>query len=145
MRRINADLTSRYDFDNRSVFFDRKNHPDESIAPGSVLLLEQIQSRTKPTKSIFAGVLTNSRRKGIGSSFSIRYTLLGTTVDMRIPLYSPLLTRIKVLKKVGWEELRGLRPKQIAEKVINDAPSALKAVDELVMRERELAKRALDA
>ncbi|TPX45961.1 hypothetical protein SeLEV6574_g03529 [Synchytrium endobioticum] len=145
MRRINADLTSRYDSDGRSILLDRKAHPDQAIAPGSVLLLEQIQSRTKPIKTIFAGVLTDVRRKGIGSSFAIRYTLLGTTVEMRLPLYSPLLTRIKVLKRVAWEDLKGLSPQRVAEKVENEAPAALKEVDEMVMRERELAKKTLEA
>ncbi|TPX36601.1 hypothetical protein SmJEL517_g01174 [Synchytrium microbalum] len=140
LRRINADLTSRYDTDNRSSLFNPLS-PSTYLAPGSVLLLETIQSRTKPNKTIFSGVLMDSRRKGVGSSFSIRQIVVDSVVEMRLPLYSPLLTRIKVLKRVGKDAWKGMTPKQVLEKVVADSSSSLREVDEVVMREREFAKK----
>ncbi|TPX47820.1 hypothetical protein SeLEV6574_g02447 [Synchytrium endobioticum] len=93
MRRINADLTSRYDSDGRSILLDRKAHPDQAIAPGSVLLLEQIQSRTKPIKTIFAGVLTDARRNHTTScslgTFSVSVGLLDIPLLVSVSILRP--------------------------------------------------------
>ena len=128
----------RHDFDNRSELF-RKGGPDE-VEPGSILLIEQIASRSRPRKQVFAGVVIAIRRKGIATNIVLRNYVLGTGVEMEFYIYSPMVTRIKVLKRItgiaqGGDDIYWLKDRPHA------SPLAFSKIDEMVIRDREAEKR----
>ncbi|KAJ3386708.1 hypothetical protein HDU84_001330 [Entophlyctis sp. JEL0112] len=145
LRAIDKDLRERsvpFEFtgDNRSALFAKRG--PESVEPGSVLLVEQLSSRSSPRKLAFAGVLLNIKRRGILSSFTLRNYVMGTGVEMVYPIYSPMVSRIKVLKRVspGWskgrDEANFLRTKP------SKAPLSFGAdIDELVLRNSERERK----
>ena len=99
MRSIDVDHRLRHDFDGRSEMFGDRGGA-QAVEPGSILLVEQVSCRSSPRKMAFAGVLLSITRKGIMSSITLRNYVLGTGVEMVFPIYSPMVTRIKVLKRV---------------------------------------------
>ncbi|RKO87425.1 translation protein SH3-like domain-containing protein, partial [Blyttiomyces helicus] len=84
--------------DNRESLF--KYGASTAVQPGSVLLVERIASRSQPRPIAFAGVLIAIRRRGIMTNITLRNYVLGTGVEMVFPIFSPLITRIKVLRRV---------------------------------------------
>ncbi|KAI8617115.1 translation protein SH3-like domain-containing protein, partial [Chytriomyces sp. MP71] len=101
--------------DNRTALFARDS-PD-AIEPGSIVLVEQISSRSSPRKLAFAGILLAVNRRGLLSTITVRNYVLGTGVEVVYPVYSPMVTRIKVLKRVqpgfanGKDNVKFLRDK----------------------------------
>ncbi|KAJ3238974.1 hypothetical protein HDU81_006789 [Chytriomyces hyalinus] len=139
LRSIDADLRKRHDTDNRTALFT-KGSP-EAIEPGSIILVEQISSRSSPRKLAFAGVLLNVKRRGVLSSITVRNYVLGTGVEVVYPIYSPMVTRIKVLKRVkpgfskGGDQVNFLREKPGA------APLSFNAIEEMVIRNNETERK----
>ncbi|KAJ3070402.1 hypothetical protein HDU98_006586 [Podochytrium sp. JEL0797] len=139
LRAIDADMRKRHDMDARAALFN-KDSPD-AVEPGSVLLVEQISSRSSPRKLAFAGVLLNIKRKGLLSSITIRNYVLGTAVELVYPIYSPMVTRIKVLKRVnkGWsngaDQVNFLREKP------SNAPLSFGQIEEMVIRNNETERK----
>jgi ribosomal protein L19 len=116
-----------------------KGSPD-AIEPGSVVVVEQLSSRSSPRKLVFAGVLLAIKRKGILSSITVRNYVLSTGVEMVFPIYSPMVAKIKVLKKVdgfsgGNDQVYFLRDRP------SMAPMAFNKIDDMVMRDTEAEKR----
>ncbi|KAJ3027619.1 UNVERIFIED_CONTAM: hypothetical protein HDU68_003492, partial [Siphonaria sp. JEL0065] len=115
LRSLDAELCARHDFDNRTALFDPANQ--DRIEPGSIVLVDQLSSRSAPRKLSFAGVLLNIKRRGILSTITVRNYVLGTGVEVVYPIYSPMVTRIKVLKRVkpgfsnGADQVNYLREK----------------------------------
>ncbi|KAI9006003.1 translation protein SH3-like domain-containing protein [Gaertneriomyces semiglobifer] len=141
LRQIDVDMRQRLDIDNRADLF-RKNHPN-ALQPGSILLIEQITSRSRPRSQVFAGVLIAIRRKGVMTNIVLRNYVLGTGVEMVIPVFSPSVKRIRVLKKVTdmteGDNIYWLRDKP------SSSPMAFTKIDEMVVRDREQERRARKA
>ncbi|PWN48759.1 hypothetical protein IE53DRAFT_412092 [Violaceomyces palustris] len=98
MPRVNSDLRTKYDPENRlSRFFDKGSK--DRIPPGSVLVVESWTSPTKTGFSSFSGVLLGVRRRGVSTSFVLRNLVLKLGVEMRFNLYSPLLKDIRVIQR----------------------------------------------
>ncbi|KAJ3410656.1 hypothetical protein HDV05_003512 [Chytridiales sp. JEL 0842] len=134
LREIDLDHRARHDFDNRTKMF-AEGSPD-AVEPGSVILVEQASSRSSPRKLMFAGVLMAVKRKGILSSITVRNYVLGTGIEMVFPIYSPMVTRIKVLKKVeGFSG--GKHQVYFLRKTPSKAPMAFGKIADMVMREQE--------
>ncbi|KAJ3295417.1 hypothetical protein HK104_002680 [Borealophlyctis nickersoniae] len=137
LRAIDVDHRARHDFDNRAELF-RKGSP-LAVQPGSVILIEQIASRSRPRKSIFAGVLIAIRRKGILTNIVVRNYVLRTGVEMVFPVFSPMISRIKVLKRVkgltAGDDVFWLRKDPEA------SPLKFEDIDQLVAREAEAERR----
>ena len=148
MRSIDFESRLRHDLDGRTALIlgPRKVASDHNtslidgegaVEPGSVLLVEQISSRSSPRTSLFAGVLVSVKRKGITSSFTLRNYVLGTGVEMVFPLYSPMVTRIKVLKRApagfaaGRDEVNEIRARP------SMAPLSFSKIDDMVLRDKE--------
>lgn len=94
---INQDHVTRYDPDNRTALFSSRSK--DRIQPGSIVLVERITSKSRGTKQLFVGVLIGIRRAGIGSTFTVRSYVMKTGVEMKFPVYSPMVTKIQVLRK----------------------------------------------
>jgi large subunit ribosomal protein L19 len=104
IRSANLRLEEQLDQDGRKALFDPTS--PTRVEPGSIIMVEQISSRTRPRKMVFSGVLINVRWRGVGSTFVIRNFVLGTGVEVMYPVYSPMITNIKVLKRVNGTSTR---------------------------------------
>ncbi|KAJ3033841.1 hypothetical protein HDU99_010772, partial [Rhizoclosmatium hyalinum] len=136
---VDADLRQRHDFDARTALFE-KDSPD-AIEPGSVVLVEQLSSRSSPRKLAFAGVLLNVKRRGILSTITVRNYVLGTGVEVVYPIYSPMVSRIKVLKRVspGWS--KGADQVNFLREKPGSAPLSFGGIEELVIRNTETERK----
>ncbi|KAJ3021101.1 hypothetical protein HKX48_009196 [Thoreauomyces humboldtii] len=138
LRQIDVEMRTRLDLDRRAELF-RPGSPD-AIEPGSVLLVEQVTSRSRPRTQVFAGVLIAIRRKGVMSNIIVRNYVLGTGVEMVFPIFSPSVKRIKVLKRVTGvvtgDTMYYLRDKPSA------SPLGFTKIDEMVIRDREQERKA---
>ena len=81
----------------RQAMLDR-SQPDH-LAPGCVVQVQMISSKTSKRRTAFTGTCIAVRRNGIGSNFVLRNTVLDEGVEITFPLYSPLITSIRVLKR----------------------------------------------
>ncbi|KAJ3172935.1 hypothetical protein HDU88_004390 [Geranomyces variabilis] len=137
LRSIDVDLRARLDLDKRAELFAPGS--PTAVEPGSILLIEQVTSRSRPRKQVFAGVLIAIRRKGVMSNIVVRNYVLGTGVEMVFPIYSPSVARIKVLKRVTGvvrgDNMYYLRDKPSA------SPLSFTKIDEMVVRDREQERR----
>ncbi|TPX57723.1 hypothetical protein PhCBS80983_g03659 [Powellomyces hirtus] len=137
MRSIDVELRSRLDMDERAELF-RPGSPT-AVEPGSILLIEQVTSRSRPRKQVFAGVLIAIRRKGVMSNIIVRNYVLGTGVEMVFPIFSPSVSRIKVLRRitglVKGDNMYYLRDRPSA------SPLGYSKIDEMVVRDREQERR----
>ena len=79
----------------RQAMLDR-SQPDH-LAAGCVV--QMISSKTSKRRTAFTGTCIAVRRNGIGSNFVLRNTVLDEGVEITFPLYSPLITSIRVLKR----------------------------------------------
>ncbi|KAJ1548169.1 hypothetical protein HK096_002839 [Nowakowskiella sp. JEL0078] len=109
MRDVEYDQRFRHDFDSRSSLFD-PNSPTY-CPPGTILLIEQLSSRTRPQPQIFAGVLLEIRQRGIASTIVLRNYVLKAGVELIIPVYSPMVSKIVVLRRLTDAQLLKLREK----------------------------------
>ncbi|RKO95936.1 hypothetical protein CXG81DRAFT_1410, partial [Caulochytrium protostelioides] len=94
---LDKEHRARHDRDGRSALFDVAS-PD-CLDCGSILLIHQVASRANPRPQVFAGVLTKVSRRGMGTNFTVRNYVLGTGVDLKLMLYAPSLTSIRVLRR----------------------------------------------
>lgn len=97
MTAIELEHRLRYDPDGRTNLF--RSGTEQEVFPGSVLAVEQITSRSNPRKTCFRGILRDVRKLGISTSISLESIILGTQVTMRFMIYSPMITKIQVLKR----------------------------------------------
>ncbi|KAI8817816.1 uncharacterized protein EV422DRAFT_540063 [Fimicolochytrium jonesii] len=131
---------------NRAALFLTPNGP-HAVVPGSILLIENVTSRTRPRTQIVAGVLIAIRRKGVLSNIVVRNYVLGTGFEMTFPIFSPNVRRIKVLKRVEEGDGKGKAGRkgdtffEIRENP-QLAPTAFGKIDEMVIRDREAERRA---
>ncbi|KAJ3000622.1 hypothetical protein HDV02_004307 [Globomyces sp. JEL0801] len=95
LRSIDFESQLRFDVDGRSKMFLDKN---PTVLPGAILLVEQISSRSSPQKRSFAGVYLGLRKKGVLSNIVLRTLVMGTGVEMVIPIFSPMVLKFIVLK-----------------------------------------------
>ena len=71
---------------------------NRTAVPGCVLLVDQITSRINPQQKYFAGVLLGVRERGIMSNMVLRSVVMDVGVEMTIPIFSPMISNITVLK-----------------------------------------------
>ncbi|KAI9332432.1 hypothetical protein DFJ73DRAFT_62117 [Zopfochytrium polystomum] len=138
LRAIDVDHRARHDFDGRTELFAAGS--PTAVEPGSVLLVEQISCRSSPRKMAFAGVLIAVSRKGLMSTITLKNYVLGTGVEMVFPIYSPMVTRIKVLKRVegfakGRDNVYALRDRPAL------APLSFSSIDGMVMKDAEIERK----
>ncbi|KAJ3260524.1 hypothetical protein HK103_000666 [Boothiomyces macroporosus] len=95
MRSIDYENQLRYDVDGRTRMF----LSEKTVKPGAILLVEQVSSRLSPQSRSFAGVLMEVKRKGLASNITLRSVVMGTGVQMKIPIFSPMVTKITVLQE----------------------------------------------
>ncbi|KAI8810512.1 hypothetical protein BJ742DRAFT_800617 [Cladochytrium replicatum] len=143
MRAIDLDQRARHDFDDRYATLFRSDSPD-AIVPGTVVAVEVVSSRSRPQPSLFAGLVVAVRRKGIMTHMILRNYLAGTGVELVVPVFSPLVTKIVVLKRMTEAQKLKLRqlsgpPKKVDANGKVDAASLKPGVEEnqiLWVRER---------
>lgn len=70
------------------------------FSPGdTVKVFNKIKEGDKERIQVFQGVVVQKKGSGPGSSFTVRKVSQGIGVEKVIPLYSPFLTRIELVKK----------------------------------------------
>ncbi|CAO3696135.1 unnamed protein product [Umbelopsis ramanniana] len=106
---VSQEQVQRANVDGRMELFSRKN-PD-CIHPGSVLLVETLNSKAKESTSTFMGVVIAIRRKGLETTFTLRNIVMKVGVEQRFALYSPMLKSIKVLQQAGSKDTKFRRAK----------------------------------
>jgi ribosomal protein L19 len=104
MRSIDVENRFRMDFDDRSELFFGK----DCVAVGSIILVDQIQSRDGNQVKSFAGVYLGKNNKGLMSSIVVRSLVMGVGVEQRIPIYSPMVSRFVVLKESRFEKVENV-------------------------------------
>lgn len=106
---ISQEQVQRANVDGRMELFSRKNA--NRIHPGSVLLVETLNSKAKESTSTFMGVVIAIRRKGLETTFTLRNIVMKVGVEQRFALYSPMLKSIKVLQQAGSKDTKFRRAK----------------------------------
>ncbi|KAJ3396703.1 hypothetical protein HDU92_002069 [Lobulomyces angularis] len=140
---IDLDMRKRLDFDNRFIMFSSQDEK-KRIPVGSILQVDFVTSRTQPRAQTFAGALLEVKRKGIMTNFTLRANILKTGVEFKFPIFSPLILKIKVLKRAERKdnadkfENFSIKKVRLNSKLL---PVPLSKVDELVLIEREREKR----
>jgi ribosomal protein L19 len=100
LRSIDVEQRFRLDYDSRTKLFEDK------IKPGSIILIDQITSRkTNQTKS-FAGVFLGKTKRGVMSSIVLKSKVMGVGIEMKIPIYSPMVKRFVVLKDSPFDDIK---------------------------------------
>ncbi len=70
------------------------------FSPGdTVKLFSRIKEGDKERVQIFEGVVIQRKGSGIGASVTVRKVSMGVGVEKLVPLHSPALTRIELVKK----------------------------------------------
>ncbi|KAI8871361.1 hypothetical protein GQ42DRAFT_120901 [Ramicandelaber brevisporus] len=109
----------------RYSLFHRGNgtSANRGYVPGDVLQVESINSASYPNStSVFIGVLiaVNHSHGGVMSNFVLRNMVEGVGIEMKFPMYSPLIKSIHLVKKTNrsrrakWYYLREKGMKAIA-------------------------------
>ncbi|KAI9286371.1 translation protein SH3-like domain-containing protein [Umbelopsis sp. AD052] len=106
---VSQEQVQRANVDGRMELFSRKN--PNRIHPGSVLLVETLNSKAKESTSTFMGVVIAIRRKGLETTFTLRNLVMKVGVEQRFALYSPMLKSIKVLQPAGSKDTKFRRAK----------------------------------
>lgn len=106
---VSHEQVQRANIDGRMELFSRKN--PKRIQPGSVLLVETLNSKAKESTSTFMGVVIAIRRKGLETTFTLRNIVMKVGVEQRFALYSPMLKSIKVLQQAGSKDIKFRRAK----------------------------------
>ncbi|KAJ1552643.1 hypothetical protein HK405_010544 [Cladochytrium tenue] len=142
LRAIDVEARQRHDADGReALVFGVGPTGAGRLEPGSVVLVEQLTSRSSPRRAAFAGVLVAVRRRGLLSSLTLRAHVAGTGVELTVPVFAPSVSRIKVLKRVaGFAGGRENVARALRERP-GLAPVAFAAVDDLVLRDAEQERR----
>ncbi len=116
-----------------------KNMPD--IRPGDTVRVHQkIKEGEKQRVQVFEGlVIARKHGKEIGSTITVRKVISGVGVEKIYPLYSPLISKIEIVKrsKVRRAKLyylrqtRGkkarLKKQEFAQAVVQEEPEAVEA------------------
>ncbi|KAL8270797.1 hypothetical protein Esti_005271 [Eimeria stiedai] len=68
------------------------------FGPGDLVEVQYELSRSQQTVATFQGYVLSLRSKSLNSSFVLRNAVKGVAVEQRIPLFSPRLLSLKVLR-----------------------------------------------
>ncbi|KAJ1918295.1 hypothetical protein H4219_002692 [Mycoemilia scoparia] len=100
MKVIERESLQRANHDGRADLFVRRAHKSKRMCPGDVVMVESINSMSKPAStSTFVGICIAISRRGIDTAFVLRNTIMKVGVEMRFPAYSPMVKSIKILQK----------------------------------------------
>ncbi len=126
----------------RTQLLDR-NHSNR-IRPGDVVLVESIASKTRPIKQQLVGIVLAIKRRGVASNIIVRTQIMRTAVEYCLPVYSPLITRIKVLASESKQTSRHELETKSKLYHLRDRPNVFARLEEaskkLGLAERELSK-----
>lgn len=79
-------------------YIKEKNIPD--FWPGDDLRIEmKVQEGGQEKTTVFEGIVIRKRGEGINKTFTLRKVSFGVGVEKTIPLYSPNILKIEILKK----------------------------------------------
>jgi ribosomal protein L19 len=80
-------------------FLERCGVPWESISTGDVVSVTYYESLTLNTVSTFKGIVIGKFNHGVMKSVALRNTIEGVEAEMRIPLLSPLVKDVEIVRK----------------------------------------------
>jgi ribosomal protein L19 len=104
MRAIDIENRFRYDTDKRTDLF----FSESRIRPGSIVIVDMISSRVNPQKRSFAGVYLGVTERGLMSNITLRSQVMGVFVEMKIPIYSPMVQKFTMVQEAP-ESLRDMK------------------------------------
>ena len=100
MQRIKEEEMNRLDpSGSRRALLDRGS--PACLTPGSIVIVKRQQCLSKPNVGTFIGTLLEIRRKGVASSITLRNVVHRQAVELSIPVFSPLVKGIEVVRKVN--------------------------------------------
>ncbi|CAB52265.1 mitochondrial ribosomal protein subunit L19 [Schizosaccharomyces pombe] len=101
------------------------------VRPGAVLLVESYSKYpSKDSVNRFAGYLLRIRHRGPKSSILLRNVVMGVGVEYLLPIYSPQIKRIVVLKENGLSK----RPRRAYLSYLRQPRFRLPPVESLVRK-----------
>lgn len=128
MRHLNRTaMTKNALMKSRSALLDRSN-PD-CLAAGSVVQAEVMVNLTTKQRVSYTGTLVAVRRKGMGSNIVIMFEVMGILTTMTIPLFSPMVTNINVIRRT---QARRSKLYYLAEHADARYPTSENALQEIV-------------
>ncbi|OEH77925.1 ribosomal protein [Cyclospora cayetanensis] len=71
------------------------------FAPGDLVEVQYELSRSQQTVGTFQGYVLSVRQRSLNTSFVLRNAVQGVSVEQRIPLFSPRLLSLKVLRSAS--------------------------------------------
>jgi ribosomal protein L19 len=102
------------------------------VYPGSIVRVVSYLTLSKPDlSSSFTGVLIGIKRRGNQTSFRLRSSVLGTGVELQVPIFSPMVKQVQVLKHIKARRnklyyLRNKEKKDFDEKDLGKLKAQLK-------------------
>eukprot|EP00371_Babesia_bovis_P001069 XP_001609716.1 ribosomal protein L19-like protein [Babesia bovis T2Bo] len=91
-----------------------------SINLGDLIEVKYELSRTQQTFAVFQGYCVDIRNKGLNSSFTLKNAFDGVGVTQMVPLYSPRIMNVKVMKTVSNAAKKLQRIHQNAKPITRD-------------------------
>jgi large subunit ribosomal protein L19 len=71
----------------------------DAIRIGDQITIETIKSRSYPKSLNFTGICKKITQNGYTSAIGIETVIMGTTINMKFKVYSPLVRNISILKR----------------------------------------------
>lgn len=100
MQQIKEEEMQRLDpSGSRRALLDRTS--PSCLTPGSIVVVKKQACLSKPAVHTFIGTLLEIRRKGVASSITLRNIVHRQAVELSIPVFSPLVKGIDVVRKVN--------------------------------------------
>ncbi|BFZ55934.1 hypothetical protein PYCC9005_002975 [Savitreella phatthalungensis] len=92
-------LMDRYDVSGEKAALVRRDNPDR-IRPGHVVsVFTYTNYPSKAGVSVFSGYVIGIRRAGLETCLMLRNQLVKTGVELRIPLFSPTVREVRIIKR----------------------------------------------
>jgi len=123
MQYLGQEIINKMGLRSRQALLDWRN-PDY-LSAGAVVQVQMISSKTSKKRTTLTGVVIAVRRHGVATNFTIRNRILDEGVEITLPLFSPMITNIRVLRRerVRRAKLYYLRRSPDKDMVIADASS----------------------
>ncbi|RKP15903.1 hypothetical protein ROZALSC1DRAFT_31916, partial [Rozella allomycis CSF55] len=120
--------------DHRKEYFQTKFGPLK-VHPGTLMRVQYKYSKNDPVQE-FVGVFLDIKRNSFDSTFTLRGKYFGVYCEMIFPMYSPLVTKVEVIKRhytrrckmftIRWKpknffdyDLKNIKPENTEEQIAN--------------------------
>jgi len=96
---IQEEEVSRLGMKDRTELLSKRN--PYRLTAGSIIKVHRVINASDTRPITYLGTVIAIRRRGLGSSITIINKIEGEMIQFNFPVYSPLITRIEVLKRAS--------------------------------------------